>query len=606
MKKQSVAVFGAGVAGLTAAHELVCRGYDVTVYERRNVTGGKARTQYWRPDWSEHELPGEHGFRFFPAFYHLLDDTLGRIPVGAPNGPVAPEDGLAPAPGGRSVLSENMISPRSQAWGREGRRILEYPRRPLRRHPADVVDLVRFFFQGADVPLVDMARIWFQMMRFVGSCDRRRLEQYETKTYWEFMGANTMDPSTQELLRRVPRCLVAMDALHGNARTLNNIAFLLMIHGFEANQPPDRILRGPTTEMWIDPWVDWLRKLGTSFRTGPAFALTSLALADGQIESATLADGSVVTADRYVIALPLEEAAKLVTDPLEAASPELAKLRRIDLDEALSWMTGVQFYLDRDEPVVDGHVAYVQSRWALTSVSQAQYWAPRDFKQRYGLGVVDGILSVDVSDWETAGPVHHERADRCTREQIQDELIHQIGAVLTGRGQPILTAGNVRAMHIDDDIHFGPDGVVSGNASRLLIHPPGLWRQRPIPHDPHGIPNLYLVGDYVQNDTDLATMEGANQSARDAVNAMLEADGSTAPRAISDRHLDRNEPAWVKRRKQVDESKYRQGYEPLSGLIADDPLERLRDLPDAESFWSAASEIEREVDTRATQFLANP
>jgi len=600
---KTVAVFGAGVAGLTAANELVCRGYDVTVYERRRVAGGKARTQYWKPDWSDRDLPGEHGFRFFPAFYHLIDDTLSRIPVDPPNGPVAPEAGLAPPPNGRSVLSENMISPKSQAWGEEGKRIVEFPRRPLREHPGDVVELVRFFFQGMNLPLRDLALLFIRMLKFIGSCDRRRLEQFETQTFWAFMHADDLSPRSQELLRRVPRCLVAMDAVHGNARTLNNVAFLLMIHGIGGAQPPDRILKGPTTAMWIDPWVEWLNRLGVKFLQGPEFALASLALEDGLIVSATLDGGHEVKADRYVVALPLEEAAKLVTDPLEAASPELVKLRRINLDKALSWMTGVQFYLNRDEPVVDGHVAYVQSRWALTSVSQAQYWAPKDFKQRYGLGGVEGILSVDVSDWKLAGRIHKKPADRCTRAQIHDELIDQIGAVRNDQGKPILSAANVREIHIDEDILFGADGVVAGNLSRLLIHPPGLWKQRPAPHDVHGISNLYLVGDYVRNDMDLATMEGANQSARDAVNAMLKADGSTAPGALSDRHLDRNEPAWVKKRKRADDDKYSHGLEPLSGLLDVDALARLLDAQDEESLWSAATEIEEGTIVRTTQFL---
>ncbi|MGY2062559.1 FAD-dependent oxidoreductase, partial [Nocardia gipuzkoensis] len=76
-----VAIFGGGVAGLTAAHELAERGFDVTVYERRAL-GGKARSipvpgsgRDGRPD-----LPGEHGFRFFPGFYKHLPDTMRRIP----------------------------------------------------------------------------------------------------------------------------------------------------------------------------------------------------------------------------------------------------------------------------------------------------------------------------------------------------------------------------------------------------------------------------------------------------------------------------------------------------------------------------------------------
>jgi len=41
--RQTVAVFGGGFAGLTAAHELAERGFDVSLYERR-AWGGKARS----------------------------------------------------------------------------------------------------------------------------------------------------------------------------------------------------------------------------------------------------------------------------------------------------------------------------------------------------------------------------------------------------------------------------------------------------------------------------------------------------------------------------------------------------------------------------------
>ncbi|PRC57051.1 hypothetical protein C6A85_35515, partial [Mycobacterium sp. ITM-2017-0098] len=39
-----MAVLGGGVGGLSAAHELTDRGFDVTVYEARGVFGGKARS----------------------------------------------------------------------------------------------------------------------------------------------------------------------------------------------------------------------------------------------------------------------------------------------------------------------------------------------------------------------------------------------------------------------------------------------------------------------------------------------------------------------------------------------------------------------------------
>src|ERR671925_611968 len=80
----SVAVLGGGVGGLSAAHELAERGFDVTVYEARDAFGGKARSLPVPGSGSGGRagLPAGHGFRFFPGFYQHLPDTMRRIPHG--------------------------------------------------------------------------------------------------------------------------------------------------------------------------------------------------------------------------------------------------------------------------------------------------------------------------------------------------------------------------------------------------------------------------------------------------------------------------------------------------------------------------------------------
>jgi phytoene dehydrogenase-like protein len=42
---KTVSIFGAGISGLTTAHELNRRGYDVTVYEKLDSPGGVARSK---------------------------------------------------------------------------------------------------------------------------------------------------------------------------------------------------------------------------------------------------------------------------------------------------------------------------------------------------------------------------------------------------------------------------------------------------------------------------------------------------------------------------------------------------------------------------------
>ena len=59
----------------------------------------------------------------------------------------------------------------------------------------------------------------------------------------------------------------------------------------------------------------------------------------------------------------------------------------------------------------------------------------------------------------------------------------------------------------------------------------GSWKDRPGVRT--RLPNLFLAGDFVQTDIDLATMEGANESGRKAANAILASAGSTAAPATT-------------------------------------------------------------------------
>jgi uncharacterized protein with NAD-binding domain and iron-sulfur cluster len=212
--------------------------------------------------------------------------------------------------------------------------------------------------------------------------------------------------------------------------------------------------------------------------------------------------------------------APLVTDSMKQADP---LLRNLDEPHLITrWMNGVMFYLKRDVELVNGHTVYVDSPWALTSISQKQFWDGFDFASK-GRGDIAGILSVDISDWECPGS-QRKIARRCTVDQVIKEVWGQLKAHMNDGTTVLLDDGNVERAYLDESIKWSSRNRASTNSDPLLINTKGSWYSRP--EAATKIENVFLAADYVRTNTDLATMEAANEAARRAVNGILSRSGS--------------------------------------------------------------------------------
>ncbi|MGW6978401.1 hydroxysqualene dehydroxylase [Streptomyces sp. NPDC054932] len=515
-----VAVLGGGVAGLTAAHELAERGYAVTVYERRAL-GGKARSMDvpGSARGGRRPLPAEHGFRFIPGIYHNLPDTMRRIPF----------------PGNAGGVWDNLVAPREMMFARAaGREDLRAPIPWPEHSPAELTpEELRRALTGilqtlVRLPLHETAYFVDRVLVFLTSCDERREEVWERTPWWDFVRAERMSNEYRRILAvGITRNIVATKAEEASTRTVGTLgeAFVFNLLGRGADGPPDRILNLPTNEAWIDPWEAHLRSLGVEFRIG--WTVREVRYAGGRVSGVAVEgpDGvrQTVTADHYVSALPVEHARRTWSAALRAADPMLGRCDRLQTD----WMTGIQFYLTERAPLVHGHLNCIDSPWSLTAIQQAEHWPSRDFPADYGDGAAVDCLSVDISEWDRPGILYGKTAKQCTREEVAREVWAQLKASLNDTGKILLADSGLHSWFLDP----GVDGLGTPhptNQDELLIHPVGTLHNRPSAGT--RIPNFFLSGDYVAVDIDLATMEGANASARAAVNALLDRDGSQAPR----------------------------------------------------------------------------
>ncbi len=456
-------MLGGGVAGMTAAHELVERGFAVTVYETRPIPGGKARSMPVPGSGTDgrRDLPGEHGFRFFPGFYRHVPDTMKRIPYRGQ------DDGVF----------ANLVPATEVQMARAGGTEIVSPS----HFPASLGDLdlafrsLLAYSTSVGIPLAEQLHFVNRLLLLLTSCEKRRFAEYEHQSWWEFSGAERRSAGYQKFLADgLTRSLVAAKAREMSARTGGYILLQLL---FDLSRPgghADRVLNGPTNDVWVDPWLEQLRALGVDYRL--EHQVQELHLRDGQLSGVTVvSEGRPVedSADFYVAALPVEVMRLLAGDALKQAEPRLARLHRL----RTRWMNGIMFYLDRDVGIGHGHTIYIDSPWALTSISQAQFWDRFDLEQM-GDGRVEGILSVDVSDWEQQGLLHRKQAMYCSKEEVREEVWTQLAGALNDAGVDVLEESNVLAWFLDPSIVY-PNPNEASNLEPLLINTAGSWEDRP-------------------------------------------------------------------------------------------------------------------------------
>ncbi len=639
-----VTIFGAGIAGLTAAHELASRGFKVRVVERQRALdklgdsslqiGGMARTQYvrahqpktlFRFDGSDAShgpddrceagevepigvVPGEHGFRFFPSYYHHVFDTLKKIPSGRarPSGP-------------GSTVYDNVMATTMQGVSAGGINPFVMPREPLQSMPemlANVQNLANLGYTNQD-----LETFLRQITRYMASCSERRADEFENMSFWQLLRGYDYETGTYAYeysekfttdVKFMPKVLAAFDARWGDARTNGNTYVQLFMNYVVRLAKVDGTLNGPTSEAWFEPWYDVLvNRLGVEFYEGDLqrFYLDERGELQYEVEwtSGEPGPAETMTGHHYVVCALDVVAAEQVTRDLppvgvpgqlsgyatrvssepfdRGVAIERDPTRELGLHpwDRLQTLSGIQFYYAAKFELVHGHMYFVDAPWALSSINTQQFWVDPPTLHSKGY---NALVSIDVGDWDSPGRDGGANAWRSTRLRIARETWRQIRASLEPqRDEWVSDYGPSLPMpmwfHIDDNIVFeqrvDPDSdrldwYPAQNLSPFLIPIVGDWHNRPDgdPWDPsltdenpevrhevdpgvtqasHGgywlhWDRLLFCGAWKRTFTRMTTMEAANESARHCVNAIIDHFIERNPQPTARDH-DQNDPLDV-------------------------------------------------------------
>ena len=177
--------------------------------------------------------------------------------------------------GGSGTVADNLVdtSPRSSRAS-DGRGFIA-ARRPAATtaagDPRRAARPRRVLGPGLGIAAEDLSFFGERIWQILTSCAERRHEEYEKTGWWDFIGA----PSGRSERTRsssaigCTRSLVAAQAELASTKTIGDIFAPVLFDIAEPDVSTDRVLNGPTNDVWIDPWLAYLRGRGVDYRLRP-------------------------------------------------------------------------------------------------------------------------------------------------------------------------------------------------------------------------------------------------------------------------------------------------------------------------------------------------
>ena len=499
-----VLVLGGGLAGMTAALELARAGAKVTLIERAAYLGGKAGVEAGNTT-DCNPAPGaryEHGYHIFAPWYEnvfeLLDSAgVQRVGVEIDDPPLS---GPALLPvrrwyyldhrDGEKLALKSWRIPRSLG----GTRLSELPEK-LAGFVSDMIEVVG----TSPLPPIDTMLYFYFILDMVGEPLLRGNEGKQSNR------RAALDRVTRlGLLRKSWYKTDLMPLLEGESMLKATAIPVHEMSAFTAKRLTSHFLYNSSPPLWalncdlheglIAPIERMLDEQGVEIRKNTT--VTKIRFGGFQLDEVTVEnpDGSEerLGADAFIFALPLDVADDLLGADLYRLDPKIANLAKLRVAPMAQLEVPLKDRIPRlpQEHVFLSRIAsrVVEKDLGMSFIDQSGLWSGHDDKEfPHRLA----IIAADFAPLRNMEP--HEQFEL---------MMHEIGKFL-----PI---------SVSDVAHWN----LSPNTApgkRLFINSVGSWPDRPAVTT--ALPNLFMAGDWVQNQVDLACMEGAVCAGRDCARA---------------------------------------------------------------------------------------
>ncbi len=529
---RNYAVFGAGIAGLSAAHELAELGHQVTVYEASDSPGGMAKS-YRHPDTN---LPSEYSWRGYGGFYKNVFHMMQKIPSPIIKSNLTVYDTELSRPIKFILVENNVVNSNdAEAWTQHFNLsdwytlFSTYAKELMSDQRTD---------QNATINAADYLK---------NRLDDRSINNIKS-IFGPWLGIDPQRTSLHHLANffrmieypDIPKPYTHFD-YQPNGKVVNSSVW------YQGAGDKWLVMKRPTSEGWFDPWVTYLKTtFGVKFIYNTKLCSLSSdsnnichAIVDGPEDAIrynntkrqgfTTYVGHVIRHDGYILAINPFATSKIVGNSCD----------QVKKDTQLALFNGliqdgphiqISFRIGYTEPIhtPEPYMAFIlpDSPYNITMYFQNEIWY-----DNVSLG--DGIITL-ISGTACVSYIpglFGKKMTELTKEEFQQEIITQINEC-TNLNHIIADANNGKPLNSFTpfvfeawkDWKFGTGDIASTltpedtkwvNSTQTNVYMPSIKTS---------FHNLTLAGAHIKTSVDLYSMEAACATGRDAAFTLMNAD----------------------------------------------------------------------------------
>ena len=521
-----VCVVGAGLSGLTVAHELIEKGFEVVVYEKHHTAGGMARSER-----EKHNVPGEHSWRGYGPFYYNVFDIMKRIPIIENFGNnitfyKGEKYDLTPYinkhPGG-SIIKNAIGKNVEEVWEKYGvkwhlknnhvmkhlkeLKVKENFKTSVYNNLTDLKFLllrnkINLEDKINKVNIFDLPYIAYLTIKNASA--NKRKEQYHQEL---------IIPRLKKYMSKNGyKYFVNFLAGAGYGFDLNSMSYSHFFSFFEKNMYEKfklwKVTTKPTNEAWINPWLKLLKQKGVSFHYN--HELKQIVHLNNNIKN-LLVNNKKIIADEYCICInPYNMMKVLELSNLPKLYEQHQNLSIIN--NQISFRIGFSKKLNL---LKKGYIL-VDTPYYISFYPQDEYFEDVDLGMD---GKIKTLISGTITQTYKPGSLYNQSATSLSRKKLMKEVVHQIFEsnefmLLI----PETTKKDIIYAEVFNEWQYKNGRLESDNKKWVNTN----YNEKYRPNQKTNIKNMYIGGGHTKTTTNVWTMESSVESGKLVSNLVLE------------------------------------------------------------------------------------